>query len=145
MEKRLRWASRWIQAGCFLFFLYGIFASIFAREISLYQFTAFSGETNLDNQALEFSQSLVLIIGLMGAGLALASGILFRVGIQTRSRLLFLSGLISGAIGVFVLLTVHLHQRAWLLFIADNVCLTVLSIGLNLGAREIFNLIRGAP
>ncbi len=144
MEKRLKRASWLIQSGCLLFFVYGILASIFAEQISLYQFQAFAGSKSagIDGKAGEFVQILIVIIGLLGAGLALASGALFRVGISRRLGVEFICGLIAGAVGVVSLLTIHLQGRSWLLFIADNICFTPINIGLMVGGRELFKIFK---
>jgi hypothetical protein len=147
MTGRLRIGTWMIAAGCFLFTVYGIGAAVFSEPIAAYQYQAAgSGDLHaLPDAIQEFSSVLVMIIGLLGAGLAICSGALFWLGLSRGIRGAFLAGLIGGAIGLTGLLVTHLHHSAWFLFIADNLCLFFIGTGITIATREIFDLVRGKP
>ncbi len=145
MSRRMRISSRLTVAGFFLFALYGILAAVFREQIAVYQYHAFSGE---DLRALaevtqHFAFDQVLLVGLMGAGLAICAGALVWLGITRRLGLAFILGLVGGAVGVAPLMTIHISQSAWIMFIVDNACLVWITIGLTIGMREIPQLFRG--
>ena len=114
---------------------------MFSGPTAGYQFHALSGEDfqGLSDDAREFGSVLVMLIGLLGAGLALCSGALFWLAFFRGVRLAFFAALIGGTLGLAGLLTIHLEQRAWVLFIIDNVCLNMIGIGFTIAGREILD------
>ncbi len=145
MSGRLKVCAWMIMCGCFLFVVYGVLAAVLNEIIAAYQYGAFTGKEFQEQpeEMQSFCSILVMLIGLLGAGLAVASGALFWLGLSRRLRSAFLAGLIGGALGLAGLIIVHMDQKAWILFAADNICLFFISTGITIATREILDLIRG--
>ena len=145
MSRRIRLAAILAVAGCAAFTGYGIFAAVFSDAVALYQYRASTGQDfqALASEVQAFSSSTVLLVGLLGAGLAICSGTLFWLGYSRRLRLALILAVVGGGLGLAGLITVHLNQRAWILFIADNVFLNLIGAGFTVGGKEILEIIRG--
>lgn len=145
MSRRERIALGLILAGCLSFLIYGLGAGIFSARIAEYQYQALSKKdwSLLGEEVKLMSALLVRLVGFLGVGSAVCAGALFWIGFQSRSQRALIFGIVGGAIALIPLFTIHLHYHAWLLFIADNVCFFLINLGLTIGAREIFQIIRG--
>jgi len=145
MSRRIRIAAWLAVAGCAGFTGYGILAAVFSDSVALYQFRSSTGGDfrALAAEVQAFSSSTVLVVGLLGAGLAICSGALFWLGYSRRFRLALVLAIVGGGLGLAGLITVHLNQRAWILFIVDNVFLNLIGLGFAVGGKEILEIIRG--
>jgi hypothetical protein len=146
MTGRTRLGTWLIISGCFLFMLYGIAAGIFSEPIAAYQYHTFTTGKDfhvLADEVRAFSSASIVVVGLMGAGLAICSGTLFWLGLSRRIRPALILGLIGGTIGVASLSNVHIHQKAWLMFMVDNICLLFIIIGMTIATKDVLELIRG--
>jgi hypothetical protein len=133
-----------LYAGCAVFFIYGMSVVFLSELTAAYNYEAAMGKSfsDLSGEAQEMMSDMVMLIGLLGAGLSICSGALFWYGLSQRNRWLFLLGVVGGAFGVASLLTIHLDQKAWVLFIVDNVCFTFINLGFMAGGRELLDFIR---
>ncbi len=89
ISRRMRISSRLIFTGFSLFTIYGILAAIFREQIAVYQYQSFSGADlrTLAEVTQYFAFDQVLLVGLMGAGLANATrSPLKLLAIQACSR-----------------------------------------------------------
>jgi len=145
MTGRVRLGIRLIVTGCFLFMLYGILAAFFSEQVAAYEYHCSTGADfhALADEVRAFSSSAIVVVGLMGAGLAICSGALFWLGLSRRIRPAFILGFIGGTTGVASLSNVHIHQKAWSMFIIDNICLVFIAIGMTIATGYITELIRG--
>jgi hypothetical protein len=127
-----------------MFLLYGVGTAVLSETIAKYQYhCATAGDlSNLSEADTKFVVSLVLLVGMMGAGLALTSGVLFYLGLFKQIRETVICAILGGAMGLAVLITIHLDQRAWILFIIDNVCLNVIGIGFGVGGKDFINFLK---
>lgn len=144
MSKRMKITAWMVVVGCALFLLYGVGTGVMSEEIAKYQFGCAVGEdfSVLQESHAKFAVSLVLIVGMMGAGLAFASGVLFYIGFFRRMRWAVICAIVGGAMGLAVLITIHLDQRAWILFVIDNVCLNVIGIGFGVGGKNFIDFLK---
>lgn len=147
MTKKMRITAWFFCLGCVMFFIYGILVAIFNEAVAANQYQAFSGESfeTMEEEARAFISSSFIVIGLMGAGLSICSGVLFWRGLSLRVRWVFLLGLIGGILGVASLINIHFSQKAWFLFIVDNICLTFINLGFIIGGKELLDFFRGKP
>ena len=145
MSDKMKKATWMICSGCALFFVYGMTVVFFNEAAASYNFQAASGGSfeALDEGSREFLAESIMLLGFQGAGLSICSGVLFWIGLVRRQRWIFLTALIGGSFGVASLLSVHLAQKAWLLFIADNVCLNALGLGFMFGGKDLRDFILG--
>jgi len=144
MTKRTKIALYLILTGIILFFIYGLSAGILGEDFAIYHYRAFTQKdlSAQDEELFSLAVLLTRLIGFLGAGLAISSGALFWLGFHKRLGLAFIMAILAGAVGLTALFTIHLDSRAWALFIADNLCLGLISLGLNLSGREIYQIIR---
>ena len=144
MSRRMRISSRLMYTGFFLFTIYGVLAAIFREQIAAYQYNAFSSADlrTLAEVTQYFAFDQVLLVGLMGAGLAICAGALVRLGLNRRLGLAFIAGIAGGAVGLIPLMIIHIHQSAWFMVIADNACLIWITVGSTVGMKEIILLFR---
>lgn len=145
MSVKMKRAAWLICSGCGLFFVYGMTVVFMSEVVAAYNLNAVGGGSlaGLGEGARGFMSDSVMLLGLEGAGLSICSGALFWIGLSQRKRWIFVTALIGGAFGVASLLTVHMAQKAWVLFIADNVCLNVIGLGFMLGGKELRDFILG--
>jgi len=139
MSRRLWISSRMLLVGFVLFAVYSILAAVFREQIAVYQYGTFTGEDlqGLAEATRHFAFDQVLLASLMGAGLSICCGGLVWLGLTRRLTWAFLAGLVGGSLGLVPLMTVHIHQASWIMFIADNACLIWITLGLTIGMREI--------
>jgi len=145
MSRRMRISSRMIVAGCSLYAVYGILAAVFRESIAVYQYRAFSGGDlgTLVESSQHFTFDLVLLVGLLGAGLSICAGALFWLAFTRRLGSAFILVLVASFVGLAPLSTVHMAQGAWILFMVDGICLAPIAVGLLFGIREIPKIFRG--
>ena len=145
MTRRLKIARALNATGCALFTLYGLVSALLSKRVSAYLFHADTGAdfAALGPELQGFAAATVVTVGLLGAGLAVASGILFWLGFTHRLRPALIAAVLGGGIGLGGLITVHLDQRAWILFILDNVFLNLIGAGFTVAGKEMLEILRG--
>jgi len=145
ISRRMQISARLMVLGCLLFLIYGILAAFLKEAVAVYEYRAFSGGDllALTEASQHFAFSLVLRVSLMGAALAICAGTLFWLGLTRGMGSAVIIGLIGGLVGLAPLAGAHLNQGSWIMFIADNICLLGIGLGLLIGGGEIFDLLRG--
>ncbi len=145
ISRKMQLSARLMVLGCLLFVIYGILAAFLREAVAVYEYRTFSGGDllALTEASQHFAFSLVLRVSLMGVALAICAGALFWFGLTKGMGSAVILALIGGLVGLVPLAGAHLNQGAWIMFIADNICLLGIGLGLLVGGGEILELFRG--